>query len=244
MSEATLSHDAVTQVLFDQIQSGIEKINKANETLLAEEESGAGLREIDKALKDAYTSALGEDGKVSKDAENLNVVKAFAKAEELRKQFKAALDNARNAYRTEVLKEEAKTVSDVDTTELKEATKQDRKMILEAVTLLKTYAGANGKKDVVAWADTLEIPQVGRQGTSVVGQKKPRAYVSVNGTVHDSFGEAAKAASVLLSTEDNKVSLTSGDLVAAWAENGEKSEFTFRDLKVKVEMKEKASDKK
>ena len=228
MSDVTLQHDAVTKVLFDQIVEGIEKINKANETLLAEEESGAGLREIDKALK--------ED-----THENENVSKAFAKAEAARAKFKAALEEARNLYRTEVLKEEAKPESEeVD----KDAIKQDRKLVLEAVNLITTYATANGRKDVVQWASTLAVPQVGRQGTSVVGQKKPRAYVSVNGTVHDSFGEAAKAAAVLLSTEDEKKEVTSGDLVAAWSANGEKSEFDFNGLKVKVEMKQKASDSK
>ena len=224
MATAKLSHDAVTQVLFDQITSGIEKINTANETLLAEEEQGAGVREIDKALKDGV--------------ENENVSAAWAKAEELRKQFKDALEAARNAYRTEVLKEEAKAPSaEID----KDAVKQDRKMVLEAVNLLKTYATANGKKDVVAWAESLEIPQVGRQGVSVVGQKKPRAYVSVNGTRHDSFGEAAKAAAVLLSSEDNKVSVTSGDLVSAWSEHGEKDDFDFNGLSVHVEMKKAAA---
>ena len=221
---ATLSHDAVTQLLFDQINSGIEKINEANKTLLAEEEQGAGVRDIDKALKDGV--------------ENETVTEAWNKAEELRKQFKDALEAARNAYRTEVLKEEAKAPSaEID----KDAVKQDRKMVLEAVNLIKTYATANSKKDVVSWAESLEIPQVGRQGTSVVGQKKPRAYVSVNGTRHDSFGEAAKAASVLLSSEDNKVSVSSGDLVTAWSENGEKDSFEYNGLNVGVELKKSAA---
>lgn len=223
-----LKHDAVTKVLFDQINEGIAKINEANVTLLAEEESGAGLREIDKALKEG-------------SHENENVSAAFAKAEELRKAFKDSLEAARNLYRTEVLKEEAKAPSaEVD----KEAIKQDRKLVMEAVNLLKTYGGANGKKDVVKWAENLSIPQVGRQGSSVVGQKKPRAYVSVNGTVHNTFGEAATAASVLLSTDENTVSVTSGDLVGAWSANGEKDEFDFQGLKIKVTAKEKASDSK
>ena len=220
-----LQHDAVTQLLFDQINEGIEKINKANETLLAEEEQGAGLREIDKALKE-------------NKHENENVSNLFAAAETLREQFKKALDEARNAYRTEVLKEEAKApTAEVD----KDAVKEQRKITMEAVGLIKSYATANGKSDVVAWADSLSIPQVGRAGSSVVGQKKPRAYVSVNGTRHESFGEAAKAASVLLSNEDNKVTVTSGDLVHAWSENGEKDSFTYQDLDVTVELKKAAA---
>lgn len=224
MAKATLSHDAVTQLLFDQINSGIEAINKANETLLAEEEQGAGLREIDKALKDGV--------------ENETVSALWNKAQELQKSFKEALDAARNAYRTEVLKEEAKApTAEVD----KEAIKEQRKVVMQSVELLKTYATANGKKDIVSWAEALAIPQVGRQGTSVVGQKKPRAYVSVNGTRHDSFGEAAKAASVLLSTDDNKVTVTSGDLVSAWDAAGEAAEFDYNGLTVGVEMKQKAA---
>lgn len=216
-----LSHDAVTQLLFDQINSGIEKINEANVSLLAEEEQGAGLREIDKALKDGTH-------------ENEEVSALWAKATELQVQFKKALDDARNAYRTEVLKEEAKApTSDVD----KDAVKEQRKVVMQSVDLLKTYATANGKKDIVDWASSLSIPQVGRAGSSVVGQKKPRAYVSVNGTRHESFGEAAKAATVLLSTDDNKVVVTSGDLVSAWDSNGEAAEFEFNGLTVGVEMK-------
>lgn len=218
-----LSHDAVTQLLFDQINDGIEKINKANEVLLAEEEAGAGLREIDKALKE-------------NKHENENVSTLWKNAEELREQFKKALDEARNAYRTEVLKEEAKApTAEVD----KDSVKEQRKITMEAVNLIKSYATANGKTDVVAWAEALSIPQVGRQGSSVVGQKKPRAYVSVNGTRHDSFGEAAKAASVLLSSEDNKVTVSSGDLVSAWSENNEATSFDYNGLAVEVELKKK-----
>lgn len=218
-----LSHDAVTQLLFDQINDGIEKINKANEVLLAEEEAGAGLREIDKALKE-------------NKHENENVSTLWKNAEELREQFKKALDEARNAYRTEVLKEEAKApTAEVD----KDSVKEQRKITMEAVNLIKSYATANGKTDVVAWAEALSIPQVGRQGSSVVGQKKPRAYVSVNGTRHDSFGEAAKAASVLLSSEDNKVTVSSGDLVSAWSENNEATSFDYNGLTVEVELKKK-----
>lgn len=223
MAKSTLSHDAVTQMLFDQITNGIGEIEEANLVLLAEEESGAGLREIDKALKENTHG-------------NEDVSSAFAKAEELREAFKSALNEARNLYRVEVLNEEAaEDAPEVD----KDAVKAKRKMVMEAVNLIKSYATANGKTDIVSWAESLSIPQVGRQGSSVVGQKKPRAYVSVNGTVHDSFGEAAKAASVLLSTEDEKVTVSSGDLVSAWSENGESDDFEFSGISVHVELKNK-----
>lgn len=235
---AKLNHDPVTQMLFDQINAGIKKIEDANKVLLAEEEQGAGVREIDKALKELFgTAEFTENGELSNEPENQNIVLAVKAAEDARKAFKVAQENARNLYRVEVLKEEAKEVSDSEVD--KEAIKQDRKVVMQSISLLQDYAKANGKKDVMAWADSVSVPQVGRQGTSVVGQKKPRAYVSVNGTRHDSFGEAAKAASVLLSTEDTKVSVTSGDLVSVWSENGEKEEFDYKGLTVKVELKNK-----
>lgn len=242
LTEVTLNHDAVTQMLFNQINEGIDKINKANETLLAEEEQGAGLREIDSALKDLFKgSEFDDEGNLTvvPEEDKREIVLAWKAAEDARAAFKSAVDNARNLYRSEVLGEEAKAATEeVD----KDAVKNERKLVLEAVSLLKTYAGANGKKDVVGWAEHLEIPQVGRAGVSVVGQKKPRAYVSVNGTVHESFGEAAKAASVLLSNDTEKVSVTSGDLVTAWTENGERDNFEYNGLEVKVELKKKASE--
>lgn len=238
MAETKLNHDAVTQLLFEQIVSGIKAINVANETLLAEEEAGAGLREIDTALKALVKDGVNEDGKVT-DTENEKVIKAYLAAQKANKAYKDAVTAARNAYRTDVLKEEAKEVSENDVD--KDAVKEQRSIVMQSVDLIKSYAGANGKKDIVTWAETLEIPQVGRKGTSVVGQKKPRAYVSVNGTRHDSFGEAAKAAVTILSTDDNKVNVSSGDLVSAWTENGEANEFEYQGLKVKVDLKQKAA---
>lgn len=227
MSEApVLQHDEITQVLANQIEAGIEKINKANETLLAEDESGTGVRDIDKAFK---------DGKV----EDADAKKAWEKAEKAKETYKKSLEAARNAYRVNVLGEEEK--EDVDTSELKDATKEVRNLVMQAVSLLKTVASANSKADVLKWAESLEIPQVGRQGSSNVGQKKPRAYVTVNGTTHNTFGEAAKAASELLSTEDNKVEVTSGELTQAYLSNGEKENFEFNGLAVRVVPKEKAS---
>lgn len=223
MTASTLNHDDITRMLATQIEEGIANIAKANEVLLAEDEAGTGVRDIDKALKE-------------NTHENENVSKAWEKAEKARAAYKNALEVARNLYRTEVLGEdEVSETPEID----KDAVKQVRKMVMEAVGLLKTYATANGKSDVVKWAEGLAIPQVGRQGTSNVGQRKPRAYVSVDGTTHDSFGEAAKALSVLLTTDDNKVTVTSGDLVQAWTDNGDKEEFTYEGHSIKVVEKEK-----
>lgn len=228
MSESTetLAHDDITRMLAKQIADGVSAINEGNLILLAEDEGGAKVRDIDKAFKD-------------EKVEDKEAVKYWNAAEKARKAYREALEAARNAYRVNVLGEEAVSEEpEVD----KDALKEQRKLVMEALSLLKTYAGANGKKDVVAWADSLEIPQVGRQGTSNVGQKKPRAYVSVSGTVHESFGEAAKAASVLLSTEDNKVNVSSGDLVSAWSAANEAETFEFQGLEVKVTLKAKKSE--
>lgn len=223
---AELAHDDVTRLLATTIENGVAEINKANEVLLAEE-SGTGVREIDKALKE---NSENED--FDKEA-----AKFWAAAEKARQAYKDALEKARNAYRKNVLNEEAVETVEVD----KDAVKEQRKMVMEAVNLLKTYATANGKKDVVAWVESLSIPQVGRQGTSNVGQKKPRAYVTVNGTRHESFGEAAKAASEILSTDENKVTVSSGDLVAAWDAAGEAAAFEYNGLTVQVEAKKSAA---
>ena len=224
VSAENLSHDDVTRLLATTIQNGVAEINKANEVLLAEEE-GVGVRDIDKALKE----------NVDNDDFDAEARKAWAKAVKAQETYKKALEDARNAYRKNVLGEEAKETVEID----KDEVKQTRKMVMEAVNLLKTYAQANNKKDIVAWVDGLSIPQVGRQGTSNVGQKKPRAYVTVNGTRHNSFGEAAKFASETLSTEDNKVEVSSGDLVSAWDAAGEAASFEFNGLTVQVEMKNK-----
>lgn len=221
----TLAHDDITRMLSQQVSDGVAKINAANEVLLADE-SGTGVREIDKAFKEAKV-------------EDKEAVKFWEQAEKARKAYKESLEKARNAYRVNVLGEDEVTESEVDKDEVKEV----RKLVMEALSLLKTYAQANGKSDIVQWADSLEIPQVGRQGTSSVGQKKPRMRVSVNGTVHESFGEAAKAISAALSTDDEKVTLSSGDIVSAWSAAGEPDTFDFRGLNLSVTPKEKKGDK-
>lgn len=230
MSTAKLSHDAVTQGLYKQITEGIAAIEKANEVLLAEEESGAGLRDIDKALKE-------------NKHENKNVSSAWEKAQAAQKAFKEALTEARNLYRVEVLKEEAKETPEVDVD--KDAVKETRTLVMKSLELVKLYAESNGKKDIVEWAESVSVPQVGRKGETVVGQKKPRAQVKVGDTVYDSFGEAAKQVSTLLSKNGAKVSYASGDLVQAWDAAGNKPEFDFHGVPLKVIPKEtkKASEK-
>lgn len=216
-----LPHDDVTRMLATQIEAGIAEINSANEVLLADE-SGTGVRDIDKAFKEG-------------NVEDKEAVKAWEKAEKAREEYKKNLDAARNLYRTKVLGEEEIHDSEVD----KDEVKTRRKLVMESVNLLKTYAQANGRKEIVAWAETLAIPQVGRQGSSNVGQKKPRAHVRVNGNLYDSFGEAAKAVSAELSTDDNKVTVSSGDLVSAWDSAGEAASFEFQGLTVEVTLKNK-----
>lgn len=226
--------DPVAAMLGDQITSGIQAIVEANEVLLQDESGETGVREIDKELK---TYVPSDDNDVSdKDQE---IVKAVAKQEKAREAFKNAQAAARNLYRTKVLGvDEVNESDDADTDSLKEQVKAKRKLVMEAIALLTGYAEMNNLSNVSEWAKTLSVPQVGRQGSSTVGQKKPRAYVSVNGTVHESFGEAAKAVSTLLSTEDNKVEVTSPDLVSAWVEAGEKETFEYNGLTIKVTAKE------
>ena len=225
--------DPVANMLGEQVVNGIAAIVEANETLLATEDSSTGVREIDKALKDFVPSETNDVSDKDKD-----IVKAAQNLEKARKAFKTAQENARNLYRTNVLNEDAVTESDVDEDALKDQVKAKRKLVMEAITLLSSYAEGNGLTEVVSWTKNLSVPQVGRQGASTVGQKKPRAYVSVNDKTFESFGEAAKAVTTLLSTDDNKVEVSSPDLVTAWVEGGEKDSFDFQGLTIKVTPKE------
>lgn len=219
-----LSHDGVTKVLFDQIVSGIQAIEDANKVLLAEEEAGAGLREIDKALKE------NKHG-------NKKVSDAWTAAQAAHEAYKKAVTEARNLYRVDVLKEEAKETPDTDSVD-KDAVKETRALVMKSIDLMVTYAAANGKTDIVEWANNVSVPQVGRKGESVVGQKKPRAQVKVGDNLYESFGEAAKQVSTELSKNGNKVNYVSGDLVAAWEAAGGKPEFEFHGLTLKVIPKE------
>lgn len=215
--------DPVASMLGNQIEEGIKAIVEANVVLLANDDAATGVREIDKNLKEYK----GEDADILKAVEDLN---------KKREAFKKAQEKARNLYRVNVLHEDevSESENDVDT----DAVKAKRKLVMEAVTLLSSYAESNGLPEVLEWAKTLSVPQVGRAGSSTVGQKKPRAYVTVNGTTHNSFGEAAKALSVLLSSDDNKVEVTSPELVTAWVEAGEKDSFEFNGYTVTVAEKE------
>lgn len=243
--EAPTSSNDVANMLIAQVMNGLAVINKANETLLAETEQGSGVREIDKALKDFVPAKDDKGNNVKDESKDQDIVKAVLKLEKARQAFKAAQVDARNLYRTKVLGEEAQTESDdeVDVDQVK----QQRKLVISCVGVLKEFAVSNSLPEIEKWADSLQIPQVGRQGTSAVGQKKPRAYVSIDGEVKDSFGEAAKLLSEKLSaersTEDNKVSVevTSGDLVAAWDEAGETETFEYEGHTVKVTKKETKS---
>lgn len=225
--------DPVASMLGGQIESGLAAIEEANKTLLANDDAATGVREIDKALKDYVPSENNDVSDKDKD-----IVKAVSNLEKARKAFKAAQEQARNLYRVNVLHEDEVTESDTDEDALKEQVKAKRKLVMEAITLLTSYAENNGLTEVLNWAKTLAVPQVGRQGASSVGQKKPRAYVSVGDKVFESFGEAAKHVSTTLSTEDNKVEVTSPDLVTAWVEAGEKETFDFQGLTIKVTPKE------
>lgn len=228
----TLPHDDFTRLLTQQIVQGIQQIEEANKVLL-ESEAGTPLREIDSQLK-SYSKA--NDNDVSElDPE---IVKAVENMENKREAFKKAQNEARNLYRTNVLEEDAQEEPDVD----KDALHQSRKMVMEAVNLIKSYGASNGKNEFVQWAQHLEIPQVGRKGSAILGQKKPRAWVSVDGETKDSFGEAVK---YLVETEnknrdkDNQISLTAGDLTTAWIDANEPSEFEFMGHTIGVQEKPK-----
>lgn len=213
-----VNFDQITRMLAEQVASGITEIEEANKILLAEA-GETGDREIDKAFKD-------------EKVEDKPSVDLWNKAEKAREQYRKLLTDARNAYRKNVLGEDEKPDSEVD----KDALKEKRKTVMASLGLIGDFAKANGLKDVSEWVTTVNVPQVGRQGSSGVGggTKKPRAYVKFDGNTYDSFGEAAKALSIALSTDDNKVTVSSGDLVQAWSDAGETEKFTFRDTEFTV----------
>lgn len=222
-----VAHNPVTQMLATQIEEGIKEIDAANEILLAADESGTGVRAIDKALKEG--------------TDNETVNNAWAEAEKAKEAFRQALDNARNLYRTEILNEDAQeSAGEVD----KDEVRAKRKVVIESLNLIKTFAEANGMADVLDWANNLEVPQVGRNASSTLGQRKVRAFVHVDGSVFDTFGEAAKHVSSVLSDEDTKVNVTPGDLQNAWIAAGEVDggEFDYEGCEIKVVLKPKKSD--
>lgn len=220
-----IKFDQITEMLAQQVVAGVEKIEEANKILLAEG-GETGDREIDKAFKE-------------EKVEDKDAVALWNKAEKARETYRKLLTDARNAYRKNVLGEDEKPDSEVD----KDAVKEIRKTVMASLGLIGDFAKANGLTDVQNWVATVSIPQVGRQGSSGVGggTKKPRAYVKFNNNTYDSFGEAAKALSAALSTDDNKVTVTSGDLVQAWSDAGETEKFTFRDTEFTVTPKNQES---
>lgn len=206
--EAELAKDPIGKVTLATIQEGLQKIATANETLLESDDGRTKVADIDKALK---------------DKENLpaEIRKLAEKVEQMKEDLKKAQAEARNTYRTKVLKEEAK--DDKDESELKEAAQDARKMVLEAVKFLGAYAEAHKKTDFQKWASTLSVPQVGRQGSSTAGAKKPRVYVKVDDVVHGSFSEAAAA----MTSKKQKVNAS--ELAEAWntATGGQEGSFEF-----------------
>lgn len=206
--EAELAKDPIGKVTLATISEGLEKINEANKVLLESEDGRTKVADIDKALKE-------------KDKLPKNLQKLAEAVESAKEALKSAQTNARNTYRTEVLKEEAK--DDKDETELKETAQDARKMVLEAVKFLGAYAEAHKKSDFQKWASQLSVPQVGRQGSSTAGAKKPRVYVKVDEVVHGSFSEAAAA----ISSKKQKV--VASELAEAWnsATGGQEGSFEF-----------------
>ena len=211
----------VVDMLAEQINDGIAKINAANEILLADE-GATGVREIDKALKEG--------------TENESVNSAWAEAESLRESYRNALENARNLYRTEVLGEDAQEATDdVD----KDEVRTIRKMVMESINLTQTFAESNNLTEVTKWIASLEVPQVGRNASSSVGQRKVRAFVHVDDSTFDTFGDAAK----FISAEDD-VKVTPADLTNAYLALGteDEAEFEFNGRTVRVVPKAKKND--
>jgi len=234
--------DPLGGVMSAQIADGIKRILEGNKILLAEEDT-SGVREIDKAFKlDAEKSDDSED----KLSENLREL--WKSAEEARKSYKELLEKARNGYRVEVLQVEAEESVDeqeVDEEELRNI----RVVVMNGVSFLQSYAKTNGKPAVGEWVDTLQIPQVGRKGTSTVGVKKPRVNVfvknendaegnEVSPTIYESFSQAAAA----LSDKENKY--TASEIAQAWNDSADASadkEFEFGGKTLFIRVKEEAS---
>lgn len=161
--------------------AGINEINEANVVLLGESK-GTGDREIDKILKN-------EDNEVPKETAAF-----WKKAQEAQKLYKEFVAKARNSYRTEVLGEEEQKNSDVD----KDALKETRTQIQNNLALLKGFAESNGNKVAADWLASVEIPMVGRKGSSTTeGVKRHRVFVTDNdsGVKYDSFTQAANETS-------------------------------------------------
>jgi hypothetical protein len=226
--------DPVARMVEKTYLIGTDFINAVNEVLL-NQETGTPVREIDKALKaEADKVSKGENSDLDK-----NTVKAWADAQKAYETYRAKVDEARNAYRKNVLGEEEKATAEVSD-EDKERARDYRKAVNDAVSFLTTIASANKQTDLVEWAKSLEIPQVGRQGSSSVGTKKPRVFVFIDDseTPEDSLTNAAKK----ISTKDQKV--TASDLAAAWDSAIGDTEGSFQAFghTLRVQAKPKKSD--
>lgn len=218
-----VNDNPVLAALIPSVVEGINEIHEANEVLLAEKK-GTGDREIDKILKAAVDNENLEDlpDEVSEN---------WTKAVEAKKVYQEFVNKARNAYRVEVLDEEASEEVDVD----KDALKETRATVQNSLSLLKAFAEGNGLVKIVEWINTVEIPMVGRKGsTSTEGVKRHRVFVTneETGEKYDSFTAAATA----LSDKENKV--TPAELSALWDEV-DGSSIEWNDVTLVVEKKNK-----
>ena len=222
-----VQNNPVTAILNTQILEGLAVLNEGNEILLADE-TGTKVSDIDKALKAEAEKIAKDEDYVSELPELVNT--SWAEAQEAYTVYRAKVDVARNVYLTEHLGEDAKASGDVD----KDALKETRTVVMDAIKFLKSFAANNGLVEVEAYADSIQVPQVGRQGVSTVGTKKPRVFVTIDGVQYESFSKAAAA----ISDKENKV--IAGDISSAWTEaGGNAGDFTFGEYTVGIEFKNK-----
>jgi hypothetical protein len=222
------------RMIEEQVLKGIDAISEINKVLLAEE-SGTPVRDLDKELKaEAEKVAKGETSDLP-----VEVLSDWTEAQDAYKVYREKVEAARNSLRK--AKGEEETSGEV-TPEQKEQAQEIRKTVNDAIKFVIGYAEGNNLTDTVDYFKSLEVPQVGRAGSSTVGSRKPRVFVFVDDadTPHESFTEASKK----LSTKEQAVSVS--DLVSAWdavgAEDG--ATFEFGGHKVRVVAKPKKSDEK
>lgn len=217
----------VVQTMTEQIGEAFFAIGEVNAVLL----------ETEGKTSDAKVDSLLREYVKKSDPENAEIVEAWKERLEFKKQWDEIVAKTRNLYRVNVLNEEAVETPQVDEI----GARNKRKVAMEAITLLRSFSEINQDTVILDWLNTLEVPQVGRQATTVVGIPKPRAFVSVDGHWFESFGEAAKE----LSDEEKKIKVSASDLVTAWMEAGKKKneEFLFnageREVAVKMLPKKK-----
>jgi len=210
--------DQGAEMIYTQIKNVIDEIKSYNDVALADEK-GTPVREIDKILKaEAKKVEDGENSDLSKE-----ILKAYADAQKAYDTYKKKVEVARNTYRTEVLGEEEQTSStdefDVD------SLKEKQKVAKQGLEFLILHAKMNGNAELASFAESIEVPNVGRQGSSTVGgpgTRRPRVFVTVDGVQYDNFTKAAAA----ITSKENKI--VAGDLTNAWVEAGEpEGNFSF-----------------